>query len=235
MKLKTFLFLVFLPIMAYSQQGTKNFIDQNYIEVWGKSVMEVVPDQIYIDILIRETDNKGKETVEELEKIMIGELIDMGIDVDSVLSVKDFTSNFKFYFLKKTDIRTSKQYQLIVKDAGMAAKVFDALEKDGISNLNIARVDHSNIVQYRREVKVEAVKAAKEKASAMLEGIGQHIGRAIYIQEMNNNIYGMRKNEAANSIMIKGLSTVADDEVIPEIEFEKIRLDYSVMVRFEIQ
>ena len=37
----------------------KNYIDQPYIEVTGKAEMEVVPDEIYLRIVINEKDNKG--------------------------------------------------------------------------------------------------------------------------------------------------------------------------------
>ena len=44
--------------VAMAQSGEKNFIDQNYIEVSGTAEMEIVPDQIYLKIVISEKDKR---------------------------------------------------------------------------------------------------------------------------------------------------------------------------------
>ena len=115
-----FMFL-FFSVFA---QDNKNFIDQNYIEVTGKGEMEITPDEIYIQIVINESDNKGKESLEMLEKKMLAKLQTIGIDLKKDFSVKDINSNFKNYLLKKTDIFTSKEYQLIVHTAPVAGRVY---------------------------------------------------------------------------------------------------------------
>ena len=97
--------------VTMAQSGEKNFIDQNYIEVSGTAEMEIVPDQIYLKIVISEKD-KGKKTVEQQEKAMIAILQKLGIDVRKDLLMKDMSSNFKSYFLKKTVVQTEKEYQL---------------------------------------------------------------------------------------------------------------------------
>lgn len=43
-----------------AQTGEKNFIDQNYVEVTGTAELEIVPDEIYLRIVISEKD-KGKK------------------------------------------------------------------------------------------------------------------------------------------------------------------------------
>ena len=44
--------------IAFAQNGEKNFIDQNYIEVTGKAELEIAPDRIYIQIRLNEKDLK---------------------------------------------------------------------------------------------------------------------------------------------------------------------------------
>jgi uncharacterized protein YggE len=234
MKIKLLILFILSGSSLFSQYS-KNFIDQNYIEVTGKSEMEIIPDEIYIDILIREKDNKGIESVEELEKKMIAKLIEIGVDVQKDLSVSDFSSNFKSYLIKKNDILTSKQLQLIVHDAVKASLVFQELEKLEISNLNISRVDHTKMTDFRKEVKVKAVQAAKEKAINMTESIGQSIGKAIFIQEIGDLNMGGRNPGYSNKISIRGFSSLGDAASVPQIQFEKIQIEYSVLVRFELK
>jgi uncharacterized protein YggE len=129
---------------------------------------------------------------------------------------------------------TSKEYQLLVTTAQMAGTVMQDLEKIGISNVSIERVDHSQMEQFRREVKINAVKIAKEKAVAMASAIGQTAGKAIYIQEVdfgNNAMYTGRMAGLDSNVRMKVSSA---DITVPNIEFEKIKLEYQVNAKFEL-
>lgn len=223
------LLAVFLSWTAMAQ-GQKNFIDQNYIEVKGIAKMEVVPNEIYLNIHIDEKDTKNKESVEVLEKQMFSALKKAGVNLEKQLSVSDFGSNLKFHFMKRTNVMKSKDFELLVHDSKTLAKVFVELEKIKISNINILRVDHSEIEKYRRDVKINAMKAGKEKAKALCEAIDQTVGKAIYINESSSHY----KNEYANTaVRIRGVSSMAKMDV-PNLDFQKIKLEYSVLLRFAI-
>lgn len=230
MKNILFASLLLISTTLFAQTGEKNFIDQNYIEVTGKAEMEITPDMIYIKILISEKDTKNKVTVSELEKLMIQRLKDIGVDTKKDLLIKDMASNFKSSLLSRKEIILSKEYQVIIHDGKTASQIFTEMEKIGISNVSIEKLDHSKMEQYRRDVKVNAVKVAKEKAEALTSAIGQGIGRAIYIQEMNN-FYGYP--QVSNTIM--SYSNMGDNESQPEIDFEKLHISYSIMCRFELK
>ena len=226
--------LTILSINCFSQ--TKNFIDQNFIEVTGKAEMEVIPNEIYLQIILNEKDFKGKEDLDEKEKSMINKLIGIGIDVSENLAVKDISSNFKNYWIKASEINSVKIFQLKVTDAKTAGSVFKELESIDISNITIERVDHSEIQSYRQQVKVEAIKAAKNKAESLTNSINQSCGKAIFIQEINNQVYNTMQGYAAginSNIMIRGISSLSKDKA-PDIEFETIKLEYSILVRFEL-
>lgn len=212
-------------------QSTKNFIDQNYIEVTGKAEKKVTPDEIYLRIVINEKDNKGKTSVEQQEREMIKALKALGIDVDKNLRVRDQGSNYKDYLLKKNVILTSKEYQLMVSTGQMVGNVFIRLEAVGISNIDVERVDHSQMEQFRREVKVEAVKAAKEKAADLATAIGQTAGRALYIREDENYYPRM----AAPAMLMKSNVAMESMDQASDLEFEKIHIEYSVQVYFELK
>ena len=220
---------------SFSQMGSKNFIDQNYIEVHGKAEQEVTPDQIFLKVVVNEQDSKGKQSLEELEKGMIEKLIEIGIDVKKDLVIMDMASNFKNYWLKNKDIYSMKEYQVECKDARTAGLVFQELETLGISNISIERIDHSELERFREEVKVAAIKAAKQKAEALAEAIGQSIGKAIYIQELEHQLYrAQASNMQMSNISIKEYSD-SESNPLPDIEFEKIKLEYTIRVSFELK
>lgn len=224
-----------LPMTLSGQNDVKNFIDQNYIEVVGKSEMEITPDLIYIKVNISEKDTKNKISVSELEKSMISTLEGIGIDVSKDLLIKDISSNFKYYLLTKNAILLTKEYQILVRDGKTASQVFLELEKIGISNVSIENLDNSKIELFRKEVKVNAIIAAKDKAESLTKAINQTLGRAIYIQELNNISNDLRNS---NSIMIRGNSSIYGSNAPSpalDFDFEKIKIEYSVLCRFELK
>jgi len=230
-KVFTILFLLTSAALV-AQTGGKNFIDQNYIEVTGKAEMEIIPDEIYLRILLNEKDYKGKNFA-EVEKSMLTKLKELGIDISKDLAVKDLLSNFQYYWFIKADILLSKEYQLLVHDAKTAGKVFIELQNIGISNVSINRIENSKITDYRRQVKVEAIKAAQEKAKDLAQAISQEIGRAIYVQEIEPNY---RPTGSVSNIVIRGTSSISGSNISePDIEFEKIHLEYSIVARFELK
>lgn len=229
--------LILLPLMTFAQIGTKNFIDKNYIEVTGKAEMEVVPNEIYLKIVINEDDFKGKKKLEDLEKSMIKKLQELGIETSKNLSMKDMMSNFQDYWFKGTAINSMREYQLLVSNAKMAGEVFKGLKSLGISNISIKKINHSEIEKYKKEVKIEAIKAAKDKAESLMEAIGQNIGKALYIEELSNRVFHSFEDGGAgfSNIAVKApyMNSFSRDSA-PVIEFEKIKLEYSILTRFEI-
>jgi uncharacterized protein len=228
--------LVLISTGISAQSGNKNFIDQNYIEVIGKSEIEITPDLIYLKVLLNEKDTKNKISVPELEAKMIEKLKGIGIDIAKDLLIKDISSNFKYYLLTRNEILLSKEYQVLVHDGKTASQVFLELEKIGISNVSIDRLENSNIIQFRKDVKVNAIKAAKEKAESLSLALNQTIGRALFIQELENN-QNITRN--STSIMVRGVSSAlyGSKASSPDLDFdfEKIKIEYSILCRFELK
>lgn len=237
MTTKHIFFIIFILISktVFGQNGEKNFIDQNYIEVTGKAIMEIIPDEIYLKILINEKEFKGKNLT-EVENSMIAKLQEIGIETKKDLSIKDYSSNFKNYWITKSEIVLIKEYQLLVREAKVAGTVFQELQKLGISNISIDRIENSKIQEYRKEVKINAIKAAQNKASSLAIAINQTIGKAIYIQEFENNYINSLSGKVAG-IQVRSANSItsSSNSFEPDIEFEKIKLDYSIMVRFELK
>ncbi|MBL7906641.1 MAG: SIMPL domain-containing protein [Bacteroidales bacterium] len=219
----------------FAQTGDKNFIDQPYIEVTGTAEMEITPDLIYLDIQISENDSRTRENLPATEGKMKTRLMELGVDVAKDLMVKDLSSNYKDYWLGKTDVVISKDYQLIVHDAALLQKILPALKDLGISNIGISRFDHSKIEQFRKEIKINAIKAAKSKAEFLTAAIDQSIGKALFVQEINYGSYLSHLSSANANIQFSMKESNEYDSNTPELSLNKIRLEYSVMVRFELK
>jgi len=234
--MKQFIILAFALLIAQSssaQSGTKNFIDQNYIELTGTSKMEIVPDEIYLNIDLREKDTKNKESIAQLETKMFRALKKIGLDLEKQVKVLDFTSNFQSYWLKKKDVMKSKSFQVIVHDTKTLSNLFATLENVDISNINIVKVDHSKMEEFKTQIKVKAIKNAKTNAETLAEAIDQAVGRAIYIGQGYLNNYEARP--MAKRMMVRGMVSMDMEEAAPQLEFQKIKLEHKIMVRFELK
>lgn len=145
---------------------------------------EIAPDEFYLQIIINERDSKGKISVESQQRDMIAALKRAGVDVEKQLKMANLSSEF---FKKNTSVATAK-YQLQLGSSAMVAKVWQALDGLGISNVSILKVSHSKIEQYKAEVRVEAMQNARQSAATLAEAVGQKIGKCFYIYDSNNNV-----------------------------------------------
>jgi len=231
-KIGLLLLLTILTFQSYSQ--TKNFIDTPYIETTAIVDTLVVPDRIYLSILITEKDTKGKISVEELENKMASKLSSLGISLDKQLTLSDLSSNFKRYFLKQKDVLKTKSYSLLVYDALTAGKVIVEMEKINISNVNIGKTEYSKMEELKLHLKSKAVKKAKLNAEAMTIPLNQKVGKAIFISDFTSASNYLQGRVAGVQIM--GYSSQKNYEYKPiEISFEKIKIESEVTVKFIIE
>jgi len=234
MKIVTLITALFLALHSFGQNGSKNFIDQNYIEVTGKAEMEIVPDEIYLTIYINEDSLKGSKTVDEAEMKMINILTGEGIDVSKNLKIRDIVSNLNSYWLKSDKVTTTKEYQLMLCDAKTTVTVFKKLKPLGITSISISRVSHSKLKEFKEEVKIKAIKIAKHKAKMLTNAIDQVCGKAIYINEINTNQQNFAPANA-NILMEREYSaSKLKFESAPILQFEKIKLQSTMYVKFKI-
>lgn len=221
--------LLITSLTSYAQ--SKNFIDQPYIETTARVDTLVIPDRIYLSILITEADTKGKTSVEKLENKMADKLKTLGIDIEKQLTLTDLGSNFKKYFLRKVDVQKDKEYTLLVYDAVDAGRVIMGLESIGISNVNLTKTEYSSLEKLKIDLRQRAVRTAKIQAEAMLVPLDQKLGHALFISDLNTGV----QNRMAERMVRVQMSKEADEDQPIEIEFEKIKIESTVNVKFAIQ
>jgi uncharacterized protein len=233
----TLVVTLLFTLSAYAQTPTPK--PEPYIEVTGTAEKEVVPDEIYISIVIKEKyTNKEKVTIEVQEEKLRNAIKSLGIDLSN-LSLSDANADYVKIRWQRKDVLTKKDYLMNVTDATNVGKVFLELEKLEIKDAWIARVHHSQMDSLRKEVKILAIKAAKAKADYLLAAIGEQTGKAIIVKEAEISETRTRNTQ---SVMINtsrhrysdgdfDKSGLKDDE----IEFKKIKIDAGVYVKFLIR
>jgi uncharacterized protein YggE len=108
-----------------------------------------------------------------------------------------------------------------------------ALDEVGISEVSISQMKCSKIEQYKDEARAEAMRDAKRKAKILTEAIDQPLGKAIYISE--NDFTPVRNY---NRPMLMKANAVTEDAIagsdVPDLDFENIKIDCRVNVRFAL-
>ena len=228
-KLLTFVLLTLSLSHGFSQ--SKTFIDQPYLETTASVDTLVVPDRIFLAILINESDTKGKISVEELENKMAVKLKSLGIDLNEQLTLSDLGSNFKKYFLKNQKIEKNKSYSLLLYNAKSAGEVIANLEEIGISNIELGNIEYSKLDQLTLDLKSRAILKARSQGNHLAIPLGQKIGPAIFISDKLNRRYGSNDME---KVVVRGYTANKADYEPLDIEFEKIKIESEVFVRFKL-
>lgn len=88
--------------------------------------------------------------------------------------------------------------------------------------------------ELRKQLKIEAIRAAKEKAAYLAEAIGEKTGVAVSINEpMEYYTPYVQNFRVANKAMME--QAPAADESGAPVDFKKIKLRYDVTVVFALQ
>jgi len=210
----------------------KNFIDQPYLETNAKADTLVTPDNIYLTILLTEKDSKGKISVEELENKMALHLKSLGINLEEQLKLSDLASNFKKYFLKQQDILKSKSYTLLIHDAITTGKVIIGLEKIGISNVHLEKLEYSKLEDLKLILRSKAILKAKMQGEALLIPVNQNLGKIIHLVDYNRQIH----RALDERIMVSKKYSENDKFEEPiDIQFDKIKVQSEINVKFIIE
>ena len=227
-----FVFILSAVLQTYGYCQNKNFIDQPYIEINGYADSMITPNEIYIRIILSERDSRDRVSVEENESKMIVGLKNLGINTEKDLTTNDMASNYRFYFLKKRDVMKTKLYTLKVTDAVMVGKVVMLLEDLEIFNASVERVNHSDAEKIKDITRTRAIEKAKRNAVTMTTALGQTLGPAIYITDAESGNTNIETGlNGRLGITVRGMKSL-DQYDAPKIEFEKIKVSTTVLVKF---
>ncbi|MET3113396.1 uncharacterized protein YggE [Pedobacter sp. CG_S7] len=232
-KLLALAFVALFSLSAMAQQ-----VDlRRKINVSGNAEAEVTPDIIYMSISLKEylKDNNSKKKVEitTLENQLYSAVQKAGIAKENLMINNISSYSYATEKKKNPDFLVSKQYRLKVTDLNKFNAIMDAIDSKGIAYTNIDSYDYSKIETLKQELKIKALKAAKEKATYMVEALGDKLYRVLEIQEVNNEVYP-QQNYRNNAMMMKTSSSDAESAAA-EIDFKKIKLNYVVNTVFEIK
>ena len=248
MKKYSFLLVVIIISMAaIGQQQIPQQEEKPNIEVTGFAEMEIIPDEIFISIVLREKSppgwhsrtgkNNEQSKIEIQEDNLLKKLKENGFDIKN-LSLSDADGGLQYGVFRKNKVLTQKRLQMKVESAGEVNKLFQILDELEIEEASIGKTSHSQIEKFRKEIKTEAMKAAKNKADYLLDAIREQRGKPLVIREHDNSSYLSNQSQNSNLQQVfktdyggKNRGTGFENEVA----FTKIKIHYEILARFEIK
>ena len=211
------------------------------ISVTGSAEMDVIPDEIYVQVDLKEYKKRGEKV--ELESIKTNFLnsskaIGIPDSLISIVAYEGYNYNYWHWRRKKDpDMLAAISYQVKFKESKKIDELIDNLDDEATSNFQIVRTSHSRIQEFRKQLKIQAVKAAKDKATYLTDPIGEKLGEAITITEPDDNsvyYYGVNKTSNAalkEKFQMERNSTNSE----APIDFKKIKLRYEVKILFALK
>ena len=225
-------------MLLLTAQPYDNTIKQRTINVSGTAELEITPDEIYVQIELREYNKKNgdKVDIETIRNQFLAAAKSMGI-ADTEVVVQGYSGwdgNYWWYQKNKKknpDMKAGINYEVKVKSVDMMDQLVDKLDDEATQNFYLSRVWHSNMYVIKKQLKIEAVKAAKEKPNYLAEAIGEHVGQALTINDPNEMNQYPQPLYSANVMM----KAEADQAAPMNVDFKKIKLQFNVNVIFELK
>ena len=231
MKKMIFLAAAFLLVaLSVSAQQAETF--PSYIEVNGVAEREVAPNEIYLSITINERDSKGKISIDEQQRDMVAVLKKLGVKPAEQLKMLDLTSSY----FKRGNALAKAQYELKLTSAVEVARVWRALDELGISQVTVQKVSHTDIETFKKEVRADAMRAARDNARALAEAIDQKAGKCFWIADYSSPV---KTTFAVANMKARGVmeESVSFDAMVEEegLEFQTINLQHRVQAKFVLE
>ena len=213
--MRTILLLLVSTLLVFPLQAQET--NERYIEVTGTSEIEIVPDKIHYIIEIREYfeeefDGKSKPeeyhtkvSLSQIEQDLRKTLAEAGITQDAIRM-----QEIGDYWRKQgQDFLISKKFDITLTDFRQINEIVKRIDTKGIHTMHIGELENKDILAYHQKGKIEALKAAQQKATYLVEALGKKLGDVIRIvEEGNSNIFPFAQSNVLSSDFFARLTYV---------------------------
>jgi hypothetical protein len=173
-------------------------ISKKQITVTGSAEMSIDPDQVEISVVLYTTRSDFEKREDEFislcrkYKIPEDQLAFKGSSSDW-----SYWHNWYYWWYYRSASYQTQTYKIKLNANVNLMEFVKELNKGWIQNISISSTSNKNMALYRKEVKKEAIRMAKEKAKYLLEAIDEQIGSVISVEEItadNNSKNNNRPN-----------------------------------------
>jgi uncharacterized protein len=227
-------------LASFAQQNNINPYPKT-IHVTGSAEVNIIPDEIYVIVTLKEYEkkNSGKIPLEVIKQNFLGYCKSVGLP-DSSVSIASYEGYNNYPWLAKRKMKdelyASISYQVKLNTSSKMDELVNKLDEDATQNFVIARLSHSKMAEYRKKLKIQATKAAKDKATYMADAIGEKIGEAVTIAEADDAfppVPYLAAQSNAYAYLARDKDGIADGD--KGVDFKNIQLRYEVRATFALK
>lgn len=228
--------LVLVSTFAKAQTEKMN---TKRIEVSGSAEIEIVPDEIFVNFNLQEfyDNQKKKHSIDEIQTAFLNTCAKVGIAKEriQIQNMSGFNANDWYRRKQKReqpDMLASTVYIIKFSNAADIDKLLNNIDDRATNQLYISKTSHSKLEEYKRDLKVKALQAAKTKANYLCEAVGEKVGQALLISEFENNY---EPNIPQYKVFSNMAMDAASGSANEGVDFQKITIRSEIKATFAIQ
>jgi len=188
MKNLFFVLAIIATTSIFAQQNT----ERRMVNVTGEGVVKVKPDEVLIKSRIEHEGPSAtavKEQNDEVVNKVIKYLKSQNID-EKDIKTEYINLNKQYDYNDKTYSYVANQaISIRLKDLEDYEKIMKGLLENGLNRIDGIQFKSSEMEKYEKEARKLAVLDAQNRAKELAQPIGQDIGKAISISEMDYNSF----------------------------------------------
>lgn len=239
------IFLVLVIALSAVTALAQDNVDRPLITVSGQAEVRVAPDEVVFTLEVESVDKditlakkKTDDSIREVLAIARRNGVKEADVQTSYISVEPKYNTDDVEYGERPRVkrefvgyRVSKTVAVILRDIPKFDGLLSDVLKAGVTRVRNVEFRNSQIRKHRDQARAIAMKAAKEKATAMAAEIGQTIGRAYSITEGGGvNPYARTMNQNVSTSVGASLSE-EDSAIAPGM----ISVTAQVLVSFRLQ
>ena len=225
MNIRTLLIATFAlaPLLALSQ--TQDLVKK--IEVNGEAEMEITPNEIQFRIVLKEyLDGRKKVDINKLESQLVKAVKAEDLSRENLTVEGIYGYNWNWKKQRSEEFLATKSFKLKVTDLRKMNDLLERLDQSGVNSVSVASYTHTDIDQYKNELKLKALKNAKEKAGYLLNGIEEKLGGVLEVSEINQPRGPVYRAEV--------MEMASDSNYQSDLEFNSIKIKAEIRAVFAI-
>ncbi len=218
--MKRLIQLLIIITILWTGSQAQTVTDQNSISTVGTAEVLVVPDIATVSLTVKRTNMDLSAAKEEMDAniaqiLSVAKKFGVGpadMKTDYIAIKEEYATlqktgdvTFKNYF---TGYSISKTVVIRLRQIGRFDDFLSEVVKAGVTELGDVMFESSELRKYKDEARVKAIRAAREKAAAFAQELGQSIGKAITISERSINSWN---NPASNIVVASDGESESDD------------------------
>jgi len=223
----------FVCLAFTALQGQERCAPPKVVKTTGTAEIKVTPDRAVVQVGVERqsaTAKGAKAAADGISRKLLAALKAQGIedkDVQTAYLDLQPTSYYEKH-VRINNFTASQSLSVTIRDLSKLDAVMDAVMSAGANRIDGIEYQSSELRKYRDQARNEATKAAKEKAVALAQALGNEIGKTYSIEEVQQSEGYFSAGLAANK------SVEYYDKRAPSTAPGQLTVTASVIVCFDL-